>query len=408
MGISIVKKITILAHNSLREALIKELQHQGVVHITDMRGFSLEEEMAVRPRESSATKVNNLLSRLDYCIHFCGKYEQPLGLLQNLQHGTPLLSIKEADKVLQQVSFEEVYERCHQIDEKLVEISHKEGLLQTRQQFLLHWAGLSAPLEKISPTLKTTVSAYKLPVGLQEAFIAEWQQAIANSHLQLISQDNQNAYLVIIYLKAEQEKVQPLLIKYSLEAVSFIDLTGKPATIITQITTELADLAKSRKELIAEAEGLAQHKKKLQLVYDYFYNEKLRIEVQNSFIETNRTFCIDGWIRRKDLPRLQKRLQEKFQEIEIRVSEPAAEETPPVDLTNRELFAPFESVTKLYGLPSYSELDPTPVLAPFFFVFFGLCLTDGGYGIVLTLITYIALKKFLLKEGVRSILRLFF
>lgn len=64
---------------------------------------------------------------------------------------------------------------------------------------------------------------------------------------------------------------------------------------------------------------------------------------------------------------------------------PTKEDNTPIELKNSFYTRLFEPITRLYSLPNYAELDPTPFFAPFFMLFFGLCLGDGGYGLVILL-----------------------
>ena len=64
---------------------------------------------------------------------------------------------------------------------------------------------------------------------------------------------------------------------------------------------------------------------------------------------------------------------------------PTKEDNTPIELKNNFYTRLFEPITRLYSLPNYAELDPTPFFAPFFMLFFGLCLGDGGYGLVILL-----------------------
>jgi len=73
--------------------------------------------------------------------------------------------------------------------------------------------------------------------------------------------------------------------------------------------------------------------------------------------------------------------------------EPTAEDATPIQLKNGFFARLFEPITRLYSLPNYTEIDPTPFLAPFFTLFFGLCLGDGGYGLLVLLVGLFLLKK---------------
>jgi len=93
-------------------------------------------------------------------------------------------------------------------------------------------------------------------------------------------------------------------------------------------------------------------------------------------------------------------------EVELKPPEPG--ETPPVLLENNRLVAPYEEVTKLFSLPHPTEMDPTPILAFFFFIFFGLCLADVGYGLILALGTYWAHKRLPLSAEAHRMMQFLF
>ena len=78
--------------------------------------------------------------------------------------------------------------------------------------------------------------------------------------------------------------------------------------------------------------------------------------------------------------------------------EAAQEDNPPIKLKNNWFTRQFECFTEMYGMPVYSEFDPTPILAPFYLLFFAMCLGDAGYGIVLLLFG-LMLNKGWLKVG---------
>jgi V/A-type H+-transporting ATPase subunit I len=82
-----------------------------------------------------------------------------------------------------------------------------------------------------------------------------------------------------------------------------------------------------------------------------------------------------------------------------------ADEIPPVLLKNGRFSRLFEPLTKLYSLPKHTELDPTVFVAPFFMLFFGFCLGDGGYGLFILAVTSL-LKLKIKSPAVRSILSL--
>ncbi len=108
--------------------------------------------------------------------------------------------------------------------------------------------------------------------------------------------------------------------------------------------------------------------------------------VREAMRETEGTVTLFGWVAKKNMARLEKKLHDLSKATAILKVKPDDSETMPVQLKNWKLLTPFESVTKLYGLPQSTEMDPTPFLALFFILFFALCLTDAGYGAVQAII----------------------
>ena len=81
------------------------------------------------------------------------------------------------------------------------------------------------------------------------------------------------------------------------------------------------------------------------------------------------------------------------QEVYYQAEDPSAEDNTPIKLRNNKFTQLFESLTGMYGWPNYGEFDPTPILAPFFLLFFAMCMGDCGYGILLIIIGLLIAKK---------------
>jgi V/A-type H+-transporting ATPase subunit I len=151
----------------------------------------------------------------------------------------------------------------------------------------------------------------------------------------------------------------------------------------------------------------AKHRDTLNFYNDYLTMERDKKQVVANFARTGKSFILEGWIRAGDVPNLQQKLESACETVSLIAREPESGEVHPVALENKKIFAPFEFVTKLYGLPSPTGLDPTPFLAPFWFVFFGLCMTDAGYGIAIALLASFGLLK-VKGDSVRKLLWVLF
>lgn len=148
---------------------------------------------------------------------------------------------------------------------------------------------------------------------------------------------------------------------------------------VLRLEKELDEVHEARLRLTEELPSLARA-----LTYLRWLDEKQA--VREALRETQGTITLFGWVAKKNLPQLEKKLHALSDATAIMKVKPDDNETIPVQLQNPAILTPFESVTKLYGLPQATEMDPTPYLSLFFILFFGLCLTDAGYGLVLALV----------------------
>ena len=100
---------------------------------------------------------------------------------------------------------------------------------------------------------------------------------------------------------------------------------------------------------------------------------------------------LEGFCPIDQVPALQEMLAK--QDVYYQEEDPTAEDNTPIKLRNNRFTQLFESLTGMYGWPNYGEFDPTPILAPFFLLFFAMCMGDCGYGILLMIIGMLIAKK---------------
>ena len=100
---------------------------------------------------------------------------------------------------------------------------------------------------------------------------------------------------------------------------------------------------------------------------------------------------MEGWVPVENDAEVRKLLDESGVYYEIRAAE--KEDNAPIKLKNGKLSRAFEMLTKMYGMPDYGEFDPTPLLAPFYALFFGMCVGDAGYGLLLVILGLYLKKK---------------
>ncbi len=113
-----------------------------------------------------------------------------------------------------------------------------------------------------------------------------------------------------------------------------------------------------------------------------------------------------GWVPEARVAELSEALEPASANVDLDVAPPSSDDDPPVELDNPWWLRPFEVLTDLYGRPRYGDLDPTPLLAGFFFLFFGMCIGDAGYGLVLMVAAWYIKRHLDVAAGVRRFMDL--
>ena len=214
---------------------------------------------------------------------------------------------------------------------------------------------------------------------------------------ELLSQPSESgeAAMILAVPKENGAKAELLLSEAGVQSLSLPDqFEGQTVgTAVQRMQTRLAELPKDLAELDTERDRIARERgRDLVRIRAYVEDHLATVDAMEKAAVTPRAFVLEGWIPRAARPELEQRLYKTFGgvvEVEEVSSEEWSAETAPVVLKNPRLFQPFETITKMMPLPKYGTVDPTPFVAVFFPMFFGVTLGDIGYGLMLASLSLI-------------------
>ncbi|MBF0360398.1 MAG: hypothetical protein HQK49_05265 [Oligoflexia bacterium] len=203
---------------------------------------------------------------------------------------------------------------------------------------------------------------------------------VINDSIFIISQTKSTVYFVIISKSKESKEIkeikeEPLQLLAELNSINLTELKKEVSKLEIKIEISKQELKKLNENKIAINDYLLKVKNKKSL-------SDARKKLQEHY---GSIYALSGWFpkhKKKAIEDLLKNTNGVAHVIEDDIPESELAQTP-VLLKNHPLFAPFEKITKLFDLPSYTEFDLTPLFAPFFVLFFGFCFGDAGYGVVL-------------------------
>lgn len=407
MAVSRMRKMQLLAHRSAKGDVIAALREGGVLHIAEpsLDMGSGSEDKSRRDRERD---LQGRLAKLEYLRTYLRPHApKRKKSLEAMFNPKLMFSKGELEGILEGFDIDSWYERVAGIEADIrsaeADIARKEGMAAE----LSHWVGLRMSVEdvrdtRLSRVLPLTVEAGELP-GLLDELVAE---APASDVIE-VSRWGSSVLVVAFHMREDDAIVAPVLKRHGARAADMSGASGTPDTAAASLLSAADGLRSHIEELEGAAREAAADYGAILAVLDETSEQLAKASVEERFGSTRETFLVEGWIRSRDEEPLREKLAAVAPETHVVARDPEAGEQVPIDLRNNAAVNPFEFVTTLYGRPVYWEFDPTPLLAPFFILFFGLCVSDGGYGLILAGLTFVLMRK-MQPGGGRKLMSLLF
>ena len=209
----------------------------------------------------------------------------------------------------------------------------------------------------------------------------------------------------MIYLRSKEKQTRELIGSLGISCIEVQTDGAPPEQALSKLRQELPQLDERKDELLESLRSAAGELEVFERAYDMAANVSRMYEAEESLPVTEKTFLLEGWC---PAPRSERfaRLCEKYGCC-FDMADPAPELQPPILLKNNTFVSSFEGITEMYALPVYRGIDPTPILAPFYCLFFGMMMADAGYGLLVVLACAVLLAFAHLKPGMKKAVRMF-
>jgi V/A-type H+-transporting ATPase subunit I len=404
MALEPVVKIEINAHASIMDSLLEDVQSLSVMQIDPHSVRNWESE---KQQHNTASQRNLELKKeaaeTQRAVTFLSRFEPPIPLLKKFTVSPEELSKKQLSEYRKEHGAESLKDEALEIEKEITERRSALKEYEQKRRDLLPLENFKVSFELIEGENQ----AYTIISKLERDAFVQLENDLQSDlmYMEEISGDDP-VYFTFVYHKSVVEEVMELEKKHHFEPLSFPVEPKTPAEIIHSYEASSVQLQGEIEKLEERASALAQRNTTLRYYLDYLNTEIERESAKENFFFTEQVGVINGWGTEREYPRLQKVVQ-KYNEASINIIAKDEEETPPVAYKNNPLVSPYELIVNLYSPPNHKEVDPTPILMPFYTVFFGICLTDAGYGLVIAILSVLGLALMKPRGGVRKFLNLF-
>ena len=408
MAVMPMQRIGIYALKSRRKPILELIQRRGVVEIHAEKA----EDAVFRQTDTAPAKARfeNNTSTLQAALEALNKLEpEKKSLLAPLEGRTPIpLSRYEetagaAGKTLRVAS------RVNALWKKCADDRAEILRLEAQIRMLEPWSRLDVSM-RTTGTASTAAFIGSFPAEYSEealkAEIARGAPEIDGVAVEVLSAGTQQTCAFLLCHASNGAKLEAFL-----RSIGFTypaDRSKKPPQARMQDLN--ARIEKLRAEIDgaeAEIRTYAALRGAMQYTIDYFSMRIEKYDVLGRLWQSPHVFVITGYIPAESAPALEKELTEKF-EAYVELETPAEDEDVPVKLKNNAFAAPVEGVLESYSMPGRKEIDPSTLMAVFYYFLFGMMLSDAGYGLLMVIGCGIALAKFKnMEESLRKFLKMF-
>ena len=407
MSVVPMKRISVAAMKRDRKAVLDYLQVQGAVQIS-VRGK--EDEVFTKTDMSKQRQVfQKSTDRAEEALAILKRHvPEKTGLLSGFE-GRKELTTSEYQK--RQRKIDETMHVCGQIidlDKELADSISSIPKLEDQKKALEPWMKFDLPLE-FAGTRTTAVFTGSLQGDYtREALYTELKKlsGVDTFECDIISSASAQTCIFLVCEKKDQAAVREALRRMNFASPPITGLN--PSERIAQIDEEIAQAGKKQEEILKELESLSSWRDDIRFASDYYTIRAEKYGVISELLQSRRVFFLEGYIPEDRAQALAQGLESRF-DAAVEITDLKKKEKPPVLLKNNAFAVPLEGITASYSLPGKKEIDPTFISACFYYILFGIMLSDAGYGLLLVLGTGFILWKFgkTMEEGMKKFMKMF-
>lgn len=409
MAIVNMSKFNLMFFNDERDSLLRALQHFKYVHFDELKEDEIVEEFQLKEvtAEENIDDISEEIQKATFVIEQLHPFDRRAKGFKQLKEGMRSFDLQTLDHKAQSIDLETIYNEVGTITQEKERIERQVRHVNEEINELKAWIELDYPLKKLSNLKETNVRFGTISKKIFEQF----KLKINNCELtyyNTINQDHNEVYLLVISHVSEQNEVNQILINHNFNQAK-LAYKETPKAELTVKENELKNYEDNITELDKKLSNFAAQLEEIEIVYDYLSMKKTRFTAAEELVKTDRLHIMQGYVPTAYTESFKHVIEEQLDEqFYLQIVE-ADEEDPniPILLENAQFASAFESVTKMYALPKYNEIDPTPWFSIFYAIFFGMMIGDAGYGLLILFLSFGIMKVINLTEKQRNFFQFF-
>ncbi|WP_288867211.1 V-type ATP synthase subunit I [uncultured Sneathia sp.] len=400
MAILNMSRFNLIVFEHDKKEILNSLQNFREVDFrqSDIKEFGYDNFLS-----SDIEGIEDNIFKLDQVIKKLRKYEKAKGALKSLKDGQKTFTYSELKEFTKNHDFKKV------VDEVTKLQFDYDANLKTIENARIK-------IQDYTPLLELDISNKEIH-SLKQVFCnigmipTKYLSNLENDEIyyEVINKTVKESLVCIVSKNSNKDLVKEILRKSNFNKLS-LSLEKKPCEYIEEFNKEIEEKTNVNNDIVEKFKQYADDIEDLEVCYEYYCNEKLREIKSEGFGKTDELVVLEGFIPTEKENEFKKQIEDVCSNYYYLTMEKVAKTSndAPIKLKNGKFSDAFEGLVKTYSMPSYNEIDPTPLVAPFYWLFFGMMVADFGYGLLVTILSGIVLKTCNLKEAMRKNVKFFF
>lgn len=410
MAIVKMSKFNLIFFENKRDHLLEALQQFKYVHFLNLSENEPLKNMKLNDisTERQTDLIDETIRKASFIIDSLHKFDTRKKGLYQLKEGLATFSFTQLEKKAETIKIAETFENVKNAVDEKERIERKINQLQTEIEKLSMWEPLDLPLNELTTYSECHTKLGVIPTKLFIRFEEEMLETKLTYHEQ-INEDSQYTYIIIVTHDQEREKADTILLNNGFSEID-LNYLQTPTEEITRLQKIIAEHEQVYEKYEEELAKTANKLHEFELLYDYLSMKKTRYLASENLLKTDKLNIMEGYIPTKyetDFKKMVKKQLGEHYYIHIEAAD-INDSNVPILLENNQVFKAFESVTEMYALPKYNEIDPTPWFSLFYALFFGMMIGDAGYGLLMLIIAFTILKLLKLSEKQQNFFKFFY
>jgi len=391
MAIEKVKKVLIATEVSKKESVLETLFNLNIFHLESVRDDILENIENLKPLISNKfydSELNKIRLSLTTFKEF-GLDKQ--GFIQGFLPQDVEVEESELKEIVESFPLDNFYNNLSSLKNRFNEITQEEAKLLEDKKALMKYAQFPFQFSILLGTSKTKSFICEVKKNAFEKF--EKDERANDVFYYAFNNDKNKVNLFVLYHKDDENLIQQLIKDYSFVIQNpptyFTDYFEEEAQ---KIEKRLSQIRSEKEIIVSKVTDLYKEKQKLIILEDYYQAVSHKEKSLSKCLKGNNFVIIKGYVKESDYKTLIENIS-KYTDLiyEVEIED---KDLVPVSLKNSLLFKPFEFLIRLFGMPSYNNIDPTFLVTILFTIFFGFALGDAGYGLLLAIFSFVFLMKY--------------